>query len=232
MTETNAAPTDPALSLPWYVTGKLAPAETAEIKTALETSEALQKLLLFTEDEKSETIALNESLAAPSRAAYDALFARIEAAEASRGTHRGASRRTTGNALDWLAGKLASLSPRALALGATAAGLAICVQAGLLTSFVVKEPGTTRYTTASAPSAVATGSFVLVSFAPEATTEAVTRFLEANKATIADGPKPGGLYRVKVADTRLSPDAVNAIVTSLRSQGTVLRLVLPEPATP
>jgi len=228
MTETNPAPTDHELSMPWYVTGKLAAAEAAEIATALESSDALQRLLLFAEDEQSETIALNESLAAPSRAAYDALFARIEAAEAQRRVPRGASR----NALDWLAGKLASLSPRALALSATAAGLAICVQAGLLTSLVVKEPGTTRYTTASAPSAAATGTFVLISFAPNATTEAVTRFLEAHKATIADGPKPGGLYRVKVADTKLSLDAVTEIVTSLRSEGAVVRLALPEPATP
>ena len=47
---------------------------------------------------------------------------------------------------------LASLSPRTLAWSATAAALAIVLQAGFLADIMLKETKTTGYETASAPS--------------------------------------------------------------------------------
>ena len=76
----------------------------------------------------------------------------------------------------------ASLSPRTLAWSASAAALAILLQAGLIASIVIKDKSAGSYETASAPSTdPGVGAFTLIRFAPQATSDDITKFLEANK---------------------------------------------------
>jgi hypothetical protein len=94
------------------------------------------------------------------------------------------------------------LSPRTLAWSATAAALAIVVQAGFLADIMLKETKRTGYETASAPNTdPGVGAFALIRFAPQASSDDVTKFLETNKLSIAAGPMAGGLYKVRVAVT-------------------------------
>jgi hypothetical protein len=78
------------------------------------------------------------------------------------------------------------------------------------------------FQTASAPAtAQAEGAFALVRFAPQASATDITRFLEANKLSLAGGPAAGGLYRVRVADTRLDKDELARRIKALQADKTV-----------
>ena len=76
---------------------------------------------------------------------------------------------------------------------ATAAAVAILVQAAVIAAVVVKEQGSpSGPQLASAPSE---GSYAVVRFAPQATADDITKFLGAYKATVVEGPLEGQLYR-------------------------------------
>ncbi|MGB8567190.1 MAG: hypothetical protein WCD83_27815, partial [Pseudolabrys sp.] len=79
-----------------------------------------------------ETINLNETLGAPLARALENLFAKIDAEPARQPT---TSLNLDGRISEFLAG----LSPRTLAWSATAAALAIVVQAGFLADIMLKE---------------------------------------------------------------------------------------------
>ena len=73
------------------------------------------------------------------------------------------------------------------------------------------------YVTASAPStAPAKGAYVLARFAANAKAAEITSLLEANNATIASGPTPGGFYRLQVAPTPLPRNKLAGIAHHLK----------------
>ena len=114
-----------------------------------------------------------------------------------------------------------SLSPRTLAWSASAAAIAILLQAGLLADIMLKEK-TGGYETASAPTTdPGVGTFTLIRFAPQATSDDITKFLEANKLSIAAGPVAGGLYKVRVAVTGIPKDELARIVKKLQEDKVV-----------
>ncbi len=116
------------------------------------------------------------------------------------------------------------IKSRALAFSrkASAAVIAILLQAGLIAGVVLKENNTAGYETASAPStAPGVGAFTLIRFAPQATQDDVTKFLEANKLSIVAGPIPGGLFKVRVAVTGLPKVDLAAIVKKLQENKVV-----------
>ena len=122
------------------------------------------------------------------------LFARIDA-EPARG-------QVSLNLGSRIAEFFASLTPRTLALASAAAVLAILVQAGFIAGVMLNETKIGGYQTASAPTAAPdAGTFTLIRFAPQASAEDITKFLETNKLSIASGPMAGGLYKVRVAVT-------------------------------
>ncbi|MGA7015491.1 MAG: hypothetical protein WBZ25_00620, partial [Pseudolabrys sp.] len=165
--------------------------------------------------ELGETISLNETLGAPSARAMENLFAKIDAEPARQPT---TSLNLDGRISEFLAG----LSPRTLAWSATAAALAIVVQARFLADIMLKETKRTGYETASAPSTdPGVGAFALIRFAPQASSDDVTKFLEANKLSIAAGPMAGGLYKVRVAVTGIPKGELANIVKKLQQDKVV-----------
>jgi hypothetical protein len=44
----------------------------------------------------------------------------------------------------------------------------------------------------------------------------VTSFLEANKASIVEGPLTGGFFRVRVSDNRQTPNALQSIASRMQ----------------
>lgn len=127
----------------------------------------------------------------------------------------------------WLSEFLGQFSPRTLAWSATAAVLAIALQAGLLAGLFVSERQGT-FQTASREDVVAagTGSFALVKFNPAVSAADITKFLDANKASIADGPK-GGLYRIRIAPTKLPTEELTRIVTRFQQDTNVVGFIVP-----
>lgn len=213
--------------LPWYATGRLSAEDQAQVESALAGDGELRRRLALVRDEEAETIAVNESLGLPSGAAMDRLMARIEAYDAEHPRRASIGER----ALNWVSGLLSSLSPRVLAWSAMAAAVVICLQAGLLTGLVVDRYGAAHYTTASLePKAESKGTYALISFAGSVSMQDVTAFLEAHQASLVEGPKPGGIYRVKIAEEKLSGDALNARLSAFRAETKVVGFILPEAA--
>jgi hypothetical protein len=93
------------------------------------------------------------------------------------------------------------------------------LQAGVITGVLLNET-TPGYQTASAPASAA-GSYAMIRFSPQATATDVTKFLEANKLSVAGGPAPGGLYRVRVAVTGIPKAELAKIVKQLQQDKTV-----------
>jgi len=210
--------------LPWHAAGTLSRRDAQRVEAALEQDHDLARQFELVREELGETIHLNETLGAPSARAMDRLLAGIEA-EGAR-----TRRRPSFNLAAFIGERLTLFSPRTLAWSAVVGALAIVLQAGLLANLYINEPGSevpSAYKTASAPtrSLGPVGSYALIGFAPQASTADVTRFLEAHQAAIVDGPKPGGLYRIRISPTALSKNDVARIVKQMQDDSKIVRFV-------
>jgi hypothetical protein len=208
--------------LPWHAAGTLSRRDRQRVDAALAGDPELARRYDVVRDELAQTIHLNETLGAPSARAIQTLFAKIDAEPARR--------QVSANLGTRVAEFFANLSPRTLAWSATAAALAILLQVGLIAGIALKEKSPGGYETASAPttSVASEGSYVLIRFQPQADVADITRFLEANKFSIADGPAAGGLYRVRVATTKLPQTDLAHIVNALQDNKLVGFIVMTE----
>jgi hypothetical protein len=200
--------------LPWHAAGTLSRRDAQRVEDALANDPELARRYALVHEEFGETIHLNETLGAPSARALEKLFAKIDA-EPER---RQAVSLNLGSRIGEF---FASLSPRTLAWSASAAAIAILLQAGLLADIMLKETKT-GYETASAPTTdPGVGAFTLIRFAPQASSDDITKFLEANKLSIAAGPMAGGLYKVRVAVTGIPKGELANIVKKLQQDKVV-----------
>jgi hypothetical protein len=212
MNATNKAPERGEIEelLPWHAAGTLSRRDAQRVEEALARDPELAHHYALVREELAETIQLNESLGAPSARAMEKLFAKIDAEPARRAG--GAGQKFGAG----ISGFLAGLSPRTLAWSASAAALAILLQAGLIADFALKRNAPSGFETASAPStAPGAGAFTLIRFAPQASFDDIDKFLQANKLSIVAGPVPGGLYKVRVADKALPKSELDDIVKKL-----------------
>ena len=179
--------------LPWHAAGTLGRRDTQRVEAALAGDPELARRFELVREELGQTIHLNELLGAPSVRAMDKLFAKIDAEPARKPA---ASFNIGARVVEFFA----SLSPRTLAWSASAAALAIVLQAGLIAGVVIKNKTAGGYETASAPTtAPGIGEYTIIRFAPQASSDDITKFLAANNLSIAAGPMAGGLYKVRVA---------------------------------
>jgi anti-sigma factor RsiW len=200
--------------LPWHAVGTLSRRDAQRVEDALASNPELARRYAMVREELGETILLNETLGAPSAHAMEKLFAKIDAEPL-----RSASSLNLGARV---AEFFASLSPRTLAWSASVAAIAILLQAGLIASVVIKDGSVGGYQTASAPSTdPGVGAFAIIRFAPQATSDDVTKFLETNKLSVAAGPMSGGLYKVRVAPAALPNDELAGIVKKLQADKVV-----------
>src|SRR6266545_3034486 len=101
--------------LPWHAAGTLSRRDADRVEQALAGDRELARRYDLVREELAETIHLNETLGAPSARAMEKLFAAIDAEEAR--------------------------APRTLSWSATAAAVAIVLQAAVLAAVMVKEQG-------------------------------------------------------------------------------------------
>jgi anti-sigma factor RsiW len=207
--------------LPWHAAGTLSLREAQSVEAALASDPELARRYELVREELAQTVALNESLGAPSVRAIDALFAKIDAEPA----------RHPAMSFD-LGGRLrtffASLSPRTLAYAGTAAALAIMLQAAVIGGFVIKDQSAGGYQTASAPPSATDGTYAVIQFKPQASAADITKFLETNKLSIADGPSAGGLYRVRIAAKKLPKADVTRTIKTLQIDPVIGLIAVPE----
>jgi hypothetical protein len=212
--------------LPWHAAGTLGRRDAQKVERALAADQDLARNYAAVREELVETIRLNETLGAPSARAMQRLMADIEADAATARRSRSSFDLSV-----WLAEKLSTFSPRMLAWSAAAATLAIVLQAGLLAGIFMNERASQQggFQTASfsteAPKAE--GTYALVSFAPQVSATEITKFLEAHKFSMAEGPRAGGLYKVRLSVTGLPKEELSRIVKRLQDDTSVVRFVAP-----
>jgi hypothetical protein len=222
--------------LPWHAAGTLDSDEAAEVERALAADPELARRFALVREELTETILLNESLGAPSARAMETLFRAID-------QERKVVRRV---ASPPLGDRIAQFfSPRMLAWTASAAAVIVLLQAGVITRLVMQEHEGTAppvqaaaatatdmptFETASAPivtRGLEIDSYALVRFAPQASIADINKFLDARDAAIVDGPKAGGVYRVRVAHGSLSRQQLARAVKELEADKSIVSFAAP-----
>ena len=211
---TDDEPTEVEILLPWYAAGTLRRRDRQRVEEALKSDPALARHAELVREELAETIWLNESLGAPSAHAMERLMAAIDEETVAR---RRASPRVVSR---WFGTLIASLSPRTLAVAASFAVVAIALQAFFLVGMITKPQGTFQTASVSGESE-GRGTYAMVRFAREASAGEITRFLEDYQATLVDGPKPGGVYRVRIAMTKIAKEELARIVSRMRQERVV-----------
>src|SRR5262249_35775398 len=209
--------------LPWHAAGTLNRRDAQRVEAAIEQDRDLARQFELAREEMGETIHLNETLGAPSARAMEKLLAGIEAEPKRR-------QRRSFDLAAFIADRRTVFPPRTRAWWAPGAALAMGLQAGLIAGLSPGEPGSespAAFKTASAPtrSFAPAGSYALIGFTAQASAADVTKFLEAHKAAIVDGPKPGGLYRIRVAQAALPKSDLAAVVKQMQDESKVVRFV-------
>jgi anti-sigma factor RsiW len=198
--------------LPWYVTGKLAPSDTSKVERFLaEHPDALSQLQLIG-TERQETAHANEAMGWPRSGMSDRLMASLpDSVASSRGHGRFAK-----------FGQFLRMPPVLRAQwAALAMALLILGQAAFIAVLLTREP-----TYRLAAGAHADGAAALIAFADDAKASDIARFLANFEATIVDGPKPGGVYKIRLRKPDKSqPDDI--LLSKLAEHRDVVRIVLP-----
>ena len=212
--EQDIAPTEIEALLPWYAAGTLRRRDRQRVEAALRNDPDLARQAELAREELAETISLNESLGVPTARAMDRLMAAINN-EALAARRHASPRVVAGRFAAFIAG----FSPRTLAIAASVACLAIALQASVLVSMLAKPA--VEQNVAAKDAVRGRGTYAMVRFAREASAAEITRFLENNQATLVDGPRPGGVYRVRIAMTKLARDEFTRIVSRMREDRVV-----------
>jgi hypothetical protein len=231
--------------LPWHAAGTLSARDARRVEDALKRDPDLVRQYEVIREEYAETIALNESLGAPSVRAMQKLFAAIDAEPVRKDTSKSVS---VGSRLTSFFG---GLSPRTLMAGTAIGCLAIMLQAGVIGSIVLqREEGgfrplsqeaapsaapvapapaprsaapavTTRSMTASPTSQLAVASDgptrLSVRFAPTARVSDITALLEAYQGTIVGNDKDG-LFRLQFGSQVMTKDQVAGLIRRLENE--------------
>jgi hypothetical protein len=207
--------------LPWYEKGTLGPAEMRRVSDYLQAHPEMRFRLSLIREELAETIAANESLGMPSSAAREQLFAAI-AAEAAA-----APRATAGVNVWWRNLLPEGVSPR-LGLLAVAASVVIAVQAAALIVFYFAQPEDSYHLAAGRETVPAQpGSYVLVRFTDDAKAADITALLKELNAVVVDGPKPGGVFKLRVAARALTEEEREMTIRKLREKTDIISFVAP-----
>jgi hypothetical protein len=214
--------------LPWHAAGTLDAHEAAEVERALAADPELARRFALVREELTETILLNESLGAPSARAMETLFRAID-------QDRKVVRRAA--ASPSLGARIAEFfSPRTLAWTASAAAVIVMLQAGVIARLALQEhdgaapsAAAPSFETASAPvtRGLDIGSYALIRFAPQASMVDVNKFLDSRDAAVVDGPKPGGIYRVRVAHGALSRQELGRLVKEIEAAKNIVSFAAP-----
>jgi anti-sigma factor RsiW len=211
-------PSEIEMLLPFHAAGTLNARDARRVEDAIARDPDLARQYAVIREEYAETIALNESLGAPSVRAMQKLFAAIDADPS-----REAQPRLSLSAR--ISDFFASLSPRTLAWSASLGAVALVLQAGVIGAVLLKNQ-TATYQTASLSmnepitrelGAAQAPPRALVRFAPDAKMSDITALLDSYQASIIDGAK-GGMFRLQFGTRTMTKDEVARLMSKLQSE--------------
>jgi hypothetical protein len=211
--------------LPFYANGTLRAADRQRVAAALATTPGLSRQLELIMEEREGSIALNETQpSGPRPAALDRLMASV-AAEPRKIALPG---RVRAGIVERFGAMLAAMAPRQLAYAAVAAAALLVVQGVAVTGLLLRQSDEATFETASAPAGAAgQGTFVLVTFADTARAQDVTSLLERQKASIVEGPRANGAFKIRVGERGLSRSELDAIMNRFMAERAVISFVAP-----
>jgi hypothetical protein len=196
--------------LPWHAAGTLSARDTRRVEDALARDPSLARQYAAIQEEYAETIALNESLGAPSARAMQKLFAAIDAEPARKPS---VSLNISARIAEFFAG----LSPRAVAYSAVLGALALLLQAGVIGAILAKQQGGTFQAASLSGPRQESGPQAFVRFTADARVSDITAFLDANQATIINSTA-GGMFRIQFGDKPMSKQEIAGLMTRLQNE--------------
>ena len=211
--------------LPWHATATLHRRDGAQVERAVAVDPVLAGQFDLVRAEMAETIRLNERLGVPSGSAAAKLFAAIGAGNPERPAVLRVSR------LTWRTAELffAHLAPRTLVRVGVAAAIAIVLQAGVIGGLLLREP----HPNGPPPPRLAEGAVPIdgidfhVVFTPRASVAEVAEFLRVRGALIVDGPKGGGMYRVRFVGRSATSESAARILSEAETRRDIVAYVVP-----
>jgi hypothetical protein len=209
--------------LPWYEKGTLPEKDARMVADYLATHPERARFLELIREEVTQIIECNEAAGMPSSAAFGRLMDAIDAEPKAR------SALMREQASGFLARLFGQNTSPWLAIGAAAACLVILVQAAALGVLVMRDgpraPGGTELASGDPAATPGTGAVALIRFTPTATAQEISALLGAFNAVIVDGPKPGGVYRVKLSTQTLANEQVEEILRQIRARSDIIAFV-------
>ena len=211
--------------LPWYESGQLDADDAKRVDAYLADHPDMAHQLALIGEERVETTLLNEARGTPRAGSLDRLMESIQEHEAANPSLAATKKAVWG----WASRLVGAPVPAGLRWVAAAAAILIVAQGVtlgvLMTSGVPRGPG---YETASGPGETAEkGTFALVQFADGARAEDINRILTDMGLTIVGGPKPGGVYRVRISDEALDDAKRDTILKKLSAQQNLISFAAP-----
>jgi hypothetical protein len=210
--------------LPWHAAGTLNRRDAERVEKALANDRELLRRFNLAREELNETIHLNETLGAPSARAMEKLFAAIDAEPARKP-------KVSFDLAGRLTNFIASFSPRTLAVAGAVGALAIVLQAGVITTGLIKHEAGTEVASNKivqpdlASAETSDGTLAAIRFAPKAQVDQITAFLTANQASMIDGPMVGGMYTIRLRETG---KAKEDHIKLMAQQTAVVELIAPK----
>lgn len=214
---------DIEMLLPWYESGTLDDADAKRVEAWLAHDPVLSERLELIREERRVAIEANEAAGAPGPGALDRLMASIETGET-----RSADTQTTG--LWGLASRLFGAPvPAGMQWAAAAAAVVIVIQAAALGVLLAPDGQQgARYETAARENAVTgEGTFALIRFSDDASASEITGFLADAEMIIVDGPKPGGVWKVRLSQQKLTGAEKDDLLKKLRSNRNLVTMAVP-----
>lgn len=205
------------LLLPWYITGKLTRADIVRVETYLDQYPDARKRMKLLHAERDETIMLNRSGNTKPATSPNQLLNQIV----------GAKQRGKSQLLQWIDGRLRTPFGGWRHWAGAAAMLLIMIQAGAI-YMLARNPSDGQYREATESSGpVSQGTFLLVQFAENASLTDITALLQDLNMTIVDGPKAGGLFKLRIGLNNLTPEERNKRMNSLSARKDLVLFVSP-----
>ena len=205
--------------LPWYVTGTLDSADRARVESYLARSPHACAQLDLVRAEREQAVFANEALGSPSARALDRLMASLPTARPSL-----SQRVTGGGPFQRVADFFTAPTARGVRRAAFAAAAVVVVLAAALTCLLVRHSGT--YQTAAGQSR-GDGVSALIAFVDEARAPAIAQLLAEFDASIVDGPKSGGVYKIRLRTVDRPQSEKDALLRRLAERRDIVRVVLP-----
>ena len=204
--------------LPFYVTGRLDEAEQERVSAYLAAHPDMQARLQLSRAERTETTHLN------------ALAEDHPPVDADRFMDRIAATRPDpepGGLLAWIDSMISAPFGAGMRWAGAAAIVVIMVQAAVLVTLVAPRFADDYEMAEGTTQAPSTGSFVLVRFADDARFADIAKMLADLDMTIADGPRAGALFKIRIGAQNMSETERKARTAALKAREDLVILVTP-----